>query len=929
MDGRPTEAPSGVSPDLPSGGAPRATAPSASEHYLAAELFERMHSTRELVAFLENGSLDGMWIWDLDRPENVWMTHRFRELLGFGDTDLSEAAFINDRVDPADAIKADAAFRRHLADPSEPYDQILRYRHRDGSTVWVRSRGFALRDADGRPTRFVGVHTDLTRTMAAQQALAASLESVEAYSGMLEHLDRITVSLHELTEPHEVVESLVRILGQEIGELSAVFLADAVSRPVSMVAVDSDDPVRIELMRGIMSRAHDVDDSKGPVAHTLRTGEEVLYSPVDGPTLVRMVDDTARTLVAGQLPTSMITLPWRDPDGSLAGAVLVARFDPSGPPLVDRDLTLIRQIVERHASAHRQLQTQLETRAVSRFRELARSAPMAIVQIDAEGSCTFLNDQWMTLTGRSEEQGLDHGWVGVFRDEDLASMRAAWIPARTNGEVLKLETRIHHADGRELWVGGSAVAQFDDDGTYSGALIALSDVTARKRAEAELTHRARIDPLTGAANRYALFERIDDALRDVKRRDAVLGLIYLDLDTFKEVNDSLGHEIGDHLLVSVAERLRGVLRDSDSCARVGGDEFVLLLADVGDRFEAARVAQRVRSLLCPPFEVSGVTLHTSASMGVVTICSDDGVLRADEVLRRADRAMYRAKAAGRDRWESFELSMDEQARSEAALRQEIADAISSGHLVLHYQPIVDLQTMQMVGVEALVRILHPTRGLLPPAQFLDVAERSGQIVAVGEWVVREACRRLARWHELRADLYLTLNLSGRQIADAGVSDLVLDAVAEHSISPDRLVVEVTETTLVKAVGNAALAIERIRGAGVRIAIDDFGTGYSSLARLTEIPADMIKIDRSFVASAASDPMNAAVISAVVHLADRVDLDVVAEGVETEEQLRTIRELGCRVGQGFLFSRPLPDAALEELLQGAFVTHGGAAADFRA
>ena len=309
------------------------------------------------------------------------------------------------------------------------------------------------------------------------------------------------------------------------------------------------------------------------------------------------------------------------------------------------------------------------------------------------------------------------------------------------------------------------------------------------------------------------------------------------------------------------------------------------------------------------------------SIGVATVSSDDGVLWADELLRRADLAMYRAKDAGRNRWEVYDRSMDERARSEAALREEIEAALDDGHLVLHYQPIVALGSLAVVGVEALVRIQHPTRGLVPPGDFLDAAERSGQIVRIGQWVVEEACRQLGRWHAEHPDLYLTLNLSGRQIADVGAADLVLDRLAAHGVPTANLIVELTETTLVRATGAAAIAVQRLQDAGVRLAIDDFGTGYSSLARLAELPADMIKIDRSFVEQAPDNPMNAAIIAAVLHLADRMDLDVVAEGIETPLQLRTVAELGCTVGQGFLFSRPVPAAEVEDLLRGAFVTHG--------
>ena len=889
------------------------------EHYLATELFERVRSTRELVAFLENGSLDGMWIWDLEHPEHVWMTDRFRALLGYGDVPVEGADFMRDSVDPGDAVLAEEAFHRHLADPAQPYDQVLRYRHRDGSTVWVRSRGFAIRDDAGVPVRFVGVHTDLSDAMRTQEALAESLESLAAYSAVLQQIDGVTVALQQVTEPDEVVASLARFLGREVGELAMV-VEPTEAGGFRLAAVDSPDPFRVRVVEQLFRDEPISESDESPVSTVIRTGEPLLIQDVAGPALLNDLPEESRPEVAAYLPTSVVCLPWAR-SGDRWGAVMVARFDPERPLFVERDLTLVRQVLERHESTRRQLRAQQERQAVERFRELARAAPMAILQIDDVGNCTFANDRWAQLTGQDGAASLGHGWVSVFPVAELERLREAWVPARSNGEVLSVETRIRHTDGGQRWVGGSSVAQFDESGTYTGALIAISDITARKAAEEELTRRARQDPLTRTANRYALFEHVDAGLERVKQDHSVMGLLYLDLDTFKEVNDSLGHEVGDQLLAGVALRLQGVLRDSDLCARVGGDEFVLLLDDVGDRLEAGRVAQRICDLLAPPFHIAGLTVGTSVSIGVATVSSDDGVLWADELLRRADLAMYRAKDAGRNRWEVYDRSMDERARSEAALREEIEAALDDGHLVLHYQPIVALGSLAVVGVEALVRIQHPTRGLVPPGDFLDAAERSGQIVRIGQWVVEEACRQLGRWHAEHPDLYLTLNLSGRQIADVGAADLVLDRLAAHGVPTANLIVELTETTLVRATGAAAIAVQRLQDAGVRLAIDDFGTGYSSLARLAELPADMIKIDRSFVEQAPDNPMNAAIIAAVLHLADRMDLDVVAEGIETPLQLRTVAELGCTVGQGFLFSRPVPAAEVEDLLRGAFVTHG--------
>ena len=660
--------------------------PDGPDTEIATELLAWLHSERDLAAFLQDGPLDGLWIWNLERPEQVWTTQSFLDLLGCGDRRSDGGREVLERVHPADVAAARDALDRHLADPSSPYDRIVRYRHSDGSTVWVRSRGLALRDGDGRAVRFVAVQSDLTASMEVRQRLAASLQELEDYATVLERLDAVTVALNRMSEPDEVIASLIRTLGSEVGDL-AVLVVPAEPGTYRIAALDGEDPERLAAVERMFADRPLGDTDQGPIATVLRTGESVLVSHVTGAELVRRVDDDARVDVAGNLPRSFVCVPWNG-SGDICGAVLTVRNDATRRPFVDRDLTLVRQIVERHGSTFRQLRAQLETRAVSRFRELAREAPMAILQIDAAGTCTFVNDQWTALTGFGPERSLGSGWLEVFNASDLAGLRKAWIDARDRGEVLKVEVRLCRADGRTVWAGGSSVAQFDDDGTYAGALIAVSDVTTRREVEAELSRRARVDPLTGDANRFALFERLDVVLADVQVHDCVIGLVYLDLDSFKEVNDSLGHEVGDQVLVAVADRLRSVLRDTDTCARVGGDEFVLVLDRLNGPGSAAALVERIRRLIRPPFDVSGMAIHLAASMGVVTVSRRDGELRADEVVRRADRAMYRAKAAGRDCWEAYDPALDDEAHSEGTVRQQIAEALWHGHLVLHYQPIV-------------------------------------------------------------------------------------------------------------------------------------------------------------------------------------------------------------------------------------------------
>jgi diguanylate cyclase (GGDEF)-like protein len=439
--------------------------------------------------------------------------------------------------------------------------------------------------------------------------------------------------------------------------------------------------------------------------------------------------------------------------------------------------------------------------------------------------------------------------------------------------------------------------------------LALNDASARRtidRALGDAVHQATHDALTGLPNRSLALDRLEHALARAGRSASSVAVLFVDLDRFKLVNDSLGHGVGDELLIEVARRLTAGARSGDTVARLAGDEFVVICEDVEIR-QALLLADRLSAVLAEPLSLYGRDSVQTASIGVAL---SDGTDRADELLRDADVAMYRAKEKGRSRIEVFDAAMRARMLQRIETEQALRRAIHAGELRVDYQPIFSLTTQRPTGVEALVRWQHPDGRLVPPDEFIPLAEETGLIVALGAWVLRQSCADVARWrrdHPALADIGVAVNLSGRQFGDPGLVQMVTDVLAESGLPPGAVTLEITETVLMEEAEATIETLLSLKSLGVRLSVDDFGTGYSSLSYLRRFPVDALKIDRSFVQGLTMGTGDTAIVTAVIGLANALGLNVVAEGVEDAAQLRELSNLGCDAAQGYLLGRPQPGA----------------------
>ena len=555
----------------------------------------------------------------------------------------------------------------------------------------------------------------------------------------------------------------------------------------------------------------------------------------------------------------------------------------------------------------------------ARFRSLVAHSSDLITVLDAHGTVTYQSPSVERVLGYRVGEIEGHDFARLLAESDrprLAQIVAGVGEAYVGGgsETHVIECSLRHRDGTWLQFEVQHTDLLQDE-HVRGVVLNSRDVSERKAFEDQLAHQAFHDPVTSLANRALFADRVQHSIMRSLRGGPAIGVMFIDLDDFKTVNDSLGHAAGDTVLQEVARRLLGAVRPADTVARFGGDEFAVLLDGIKDSGEAADVAGRVLRALELQYDVDGKRVYPRASVGICLAGQELGSSDAEELLRNADVAMYMAKRDSKGSYRVFEPAMHERVVERLELQTELQRALELNQLEIHYQPVVRLDQSDDYGVEALLRWMHPTRGTIPPLNFIPLAEETGQIVPIGRWVLQEACRQgviLQEQFPRTPPLTMSVNLSVKQLQSESIIDDVRNALETSGLPPSALVLEITETVMMADTDLAVLRLHELKSLGVLLAMDDFGTGYSSLSYLSRFPVDILKMDRSFLSSEHDESGLAA---AIIALGNSLSLDVVAEGIELPEQIASLRKLGCELGQGFLFAKPMNHEALVEYLDG--------------
>ncbi|HEY7207248.1 MAG TPA: EAL domain-containing protein [Gaiellaceae bacterium] len=673
---------------------------------------------------------------------------------------------------------------------------------------------------------------------------------------------------------------------------------------------------------------------QGEIGLRLAASTEETPSPVPSQQTVTWLRRTA----AGPVSTSVLSLPGivRHDLAVEAGHTavvlpLTVRDEERGLLVAVASHSVSRELVESLGTLASQVSLAVEGAALAedlhrrqseaRFRSLVAHASDLITVLDADGIVTYQSPSVAQALGYSAEDVEGTCFTHLLSDADRTRLEQVIADAAAKrsptglGEMHAIECSLRHRDGAWLQFEVQPTNLLDDE-HVRGIVLNSRDVSERKAFEDQLAHQAFHDPVTNLANRALFVDRVQHALQRVRRGNDVVGVMFIDLDDFKTVNDSLGHAAGDVVLQEVAQRLVASVRPSDTVARFGGDEFAVLLDGLDDSQEAATIAGRLLAELERHLAIDGKQVYPRASVGICIANGDPRSSDAGELLRNADVAMYMAKRDRKGSYRLFEPAMHERVVERLELQAELQQALELAQLEVYYQPVVRLDGHATnYGVEALLRWVHPERGTVSPLQFIPLAEETGQIIEIGRWVLNQACRQGARLHERfprATPLTISVNISAKQLQSEGILADVRSALNASRLEPSALVLELTETAMMADADVATARLNDLKELGVRIAVDDFGTGYSSLSYLSRFPVDILKIDRSFLAAGEQD---SALTAAIIAIGDRLGLDVVAEGIESSEQIGALRRLGCGLGQGYLFAKPMTHEALLDYLLG--------------
>ncbi len=605
-------------------------------------------------------------------------------------------------------------------------------------------------------------------------------------------------------------------------------------------------------------------------------------------------------------PDSIQTARHKRRDGTVIEAEVASQsITFSGRPA---RLELITDITQRKQGEAALRQSEI------RLRTLLDSMSEGLLQVDTRDRIRYMNNCFCEMTGYSQEELVGTKWTQLLADQSPEFVNEI-NERRRLGKSDRYEMKIRKRSGEIIWVivGGAPV--YDADGNIIGSMGVFTDISERKRSEERLLHDAMHDGLTGLANRNLFMEHLRVMLKRGRNRKSVpFAVLYLDFDRFKVINDSLGHAEGDKLLKYIARRLESCVRPGDLIARLGGDEFVILLSEISDTAEALLVAERIQNDLKTAFDLGGREIYTTTSIGITL--STSGYQNADDMLRDADIAMYHAKSRGKAQYQIFDKAMHKHASKKLQIETEMRGALQRGEFKVFYQPILRLDSGALVGFEALLRWIHPTRGSVSPEEFIPVAEENGLIMKLGQLVVESSCRQMNDWQlTVPAALGLTIsvNLSSKEFLQLDLADRISGHLKESGLDPRYLKLEITESHIMENSELAETILNRLKELGIEMSLDDFGTGYSSLSYLHRLPVDSLKIDRSFIGRMGNSDENREIVQTIVRLAQNLKMHVVAEGIETLEQLTQLVDMGCEFGQGYLFAPPLDTAGARQYI----------------
>jgi diguanylate cyclase (GGDEF)-like protein/PAS domain S-box-containing protein len=548
-----------------------------------------------------------------------------------------------------------------------------------------------------------------------------------------------------------------------------------------------------------------------------------------------------------------------------------------------------------------------------RYQVMAESSPVGIFRLDTQGRCCHVNKRWREMAGLTLTHAVGESWVVAVHPEDQSSVEETWEAALRERRPYKTECRFKRPGGMITWVFCQAEPIFDTQGSLEGFIGSVTDISRRKRTEEEVRQLAYYDTLTHLPNRSFFQEQLERALGTAGRTGRHVALLFCDLDNFKDVNDTLGHDKGDLLLQAIAQRLSSCIRRGDTLCRLGGDEFVLLLPSVSNDREVVAVARKIQESMKHSFDLAGHEIFSTTSIGIAVHPEDGATFNT--LLKHADMAMYAAKSRGRNRYRFFCEDMNRRAVERMSMEGGLRQAVANEELSLVWQPQFDLNNGDLIGVETLLRWDHPTLGRIMPAKFIPLAEETGLIHSIGEWVLRTACAQVRQWKNDGAKpLRLAVNLSAGQFNEPGLVEMVRRILRETDLDPSVLELEITESMLMQNQDVALKTMLSLSHDGVNLALDDFGTGFSSLLYLKNYPIGRIKIAREFVEDIAGNNNDAAIAGTVISMARNLSMKAVAEGVETEAQAEVLRGLGCPEVQGFYFARPMSASEFGERLQ---------------